>query len=403
MTDKLKKRRLKPFTKLTEALLFLCGITTSIVVILMVIFLFSEGFGISGQPQLEPGYVIIVHKSNPTENLTNKTIKEIFDGKITNWNEVIDFESTIIPIRLNEIIGSFEGEDLGKNLELLPEKINVLVSQRKGIIAYLPQKLIPIDFEGKIINIPESSFLDFFTGALWYPTAKPVALFGIIPLLAGTFLVSLTAILIALPFGIATAIYLAEIASDKTNIILKPVIELLAAIPSIVYGFFGLVVLVPFIRKLFSLPVGETALSGSIILAIMALPTIITISEDAIKNTPPELKEASFALGASHLQTILRVIIPHSISGIVAAAILGIGRAIGETMAVLMVTGNAAIIPGSLLDPIRTIPATIAAELGEAATGEPHFKSLFALGCVLFIISLAINFCLNLIGKREIT
>ena len=194
---------------------------------------------------------------------------------------------------------------------------------------------------------------------------------------------------------------MAEIANSKVRNILKPVIELLSGIPSVVYGFFGLIVIVPLIQKLFNLPVGETALAGSIILAIMALPTIITVSEDAIRSTPRSMKEASLALGASHLQTITKVIIPYSASGITAAAVLGIGRAIGETMAVLMVTGNSAVIPKSFLEPVRTIPATIAAELGEAPQGGLHYKALFALGCILFIITMIINIAVQYISSKK--
>ncbi|HRI41641.1 MAG TPA: phosphate ABC transporter permease subunit PstC, partial [Bacteroidia bacterium] len=204
-----------------------------------------------------------------------------------------------------------------------------------------------------------------------------------------------------LPIGLATAIYLAEVADERVRKVLKPVIELLAGIPSVVYGFFGLIVIVPMIHDVFQLPVGETALAGSIVLAIMALPTIITVSEDAIRNTPRAMKEASLALGANRWQTIHRVVIPYSISGISAAAILGIGRAIGETMAVLMVTGNAAVIPHSLLQPVRTIPATIAAELGEAPQGGVHYKALFALGCILFLLTMLINLWVESISRKQ--
>ena len=162
-----------------------------------------------------------------------------------------------------------------------------------------------------------------------------------------------------------------------------------------------MIVIVPMIHDLFDLPVGETALAGSIVLAIMALPTIITVSEDAIRNTPRSMKEASLALGANKWQTIMRVTIPNSISGITAAAILGIGRAMGETMAVLMVTGNAAVMPHSLLQPVRTIPATIAAELGEAPSGGVHYKALFALGCILFILTLIINVWVQSISSKN--
>jgi phosphate transport system permease protein len=169
----------------------------------------------------------------------------------------------------------------------------------------------------------------------------------------------------------------------------------------VVYGFFGLIVIVPLVQQVFDIPVGETALSGSIILAIMALPTIITISEDALRTTPRSMKEASLALGATKWQTISKVTIPYAISGIAAAVILGIGRAIGETMAVLMVTGNAALIPTALTQPVRTIPATIAAELGEAPQGGMHAEALFALGCILFIITLIINLGVEFVSGRK--
>lgn len=211
---------------------------------------------------------------------------------------------------------------------------------------------------------------------------------------------SLGAILLALPFGMAVAIYLAEIANNRVRKILKPVIELLAGIPSVVYGFFGLIVIVPLIRSLFNLPVGETALAGSIVLAIMALPTIITVAEDAMRTTPLAMKESSLALGATHWQTIYKVIIPYASSGIMAAIVLGIGRAIGETMAVLMVTGNAAVIPHTLTEPVRTIPATIAAELGEASMGSVQYQALFMLGAILFVLTLGISIWAEIIRKE---
>src|SRR5699024_4864944 len=199
---------------------------------------------------------------------------------------------------------------------------------------------------------------------------------------------SFIAVLIAVPLGVCVAVYMAEIAPKKIRKILKPAIELLAGIPSVVYGFFGLVVLAPLVQNAGGLDLGETAFTGSLILAIMALPTIISIAEDALRNTPQAARDASLALGATKWQTIYRVIIPYASSGIAAAVVLGIGRAIGETMAVLMVTGNAAVIPHSAFESVRTIPATIAAELGEAPAGGTHYQALFLLGCVLFIVTL---------------
>jgi phosphate transport system permease protein len=206
--------------------------------------------------------------------------------------------------------------------------------------------------------------------------------------------------LIALPLDWQQPFY-AEVSSFRLRNILKPLVELLAGIPSVVYGFFGLIIIVPLIQEVFHLDVGETAFAGSIVLGIMALPTIITISEDAIRTTPKSLKEASLALGATRWQTMVRVTIPYARSGITTAIILGIGRAIGETMAVLMVTGNAAIIPNSFLVPVRTIPATIAAELGESPYGGLHFKALFALGIILFLFTLIINFSIDLVKGRK--
>ena len=216
----------------------------------------------------------------------------------------------------------------------------------------------------------------------------------------GTLWVSFFAILFALPCGLSVAVYMSEVASSRTRGFLKPVIELLNGIPSVVYGFFGLIVIVPLIQKVFDLPVGETGLAGSIVLAIMALPTIITVSEDAMRNCPRAMREASLALGATHWQTIYKVVIPFSISGITSGVVLGIGRAIGETMAVLMVTGNAAVIPTTILEPLRTIPATIAAELGEAPAGGAHYEALFLLGVVLFLITMIINFSVEYISSK---
>ena len=189
---------------------------------------------------------------------------------------------------------------------------------------------------------------------------------------------------------------MAEIANTKTRNLLKPIIELLAGIPSVVYGFFGLVVIVPLIQKTLDLPVGETAFAGSVVLAIM-----ITVAEDAMRTTPRAMKEASLALGATQWQTIYKVIIPYSISGITSAVVLGIGRAIGETMAVLMVTGNAAVIPTSFFEPVRTIPATIAAELGEAPAGGAHYQALFMLGAVLFLITLGLSIAVEYISSKR--
>jgi len=242
--------------------------------------------------------------------------------------------------------------------------------------------------------------LDFLFGKSWYPISEPAHL-GILPLICGSLLVTLGAAIISIPIGVACAIYIAEIAPSKTKEVLKAGIELLAAIPSVVLGFIGMVTLVPWVKNIFHLPTGLTALSGSIMLAFMAMPTIVSIAEDALYSVPKSYKEGAFALGATHWQTIHRVMLPAASSGILAAVMLGIGRVIGETMAVMMITGNAAVIPQSILVPVRTLTATIAAEMGEAVVGSEHYFALFAIGIVLFIISFAINVTADLFLHRE--
>jgi phosphate transport system permease protein len=234
---------------------------------------------------------------------------------------------------------------------------------------------------------------DFLFGSQWNPTGTPEQ-YGIFPLVVGTILVMIGAMALAVPLGIASAIFISELAGPRLRTIIKPAVELLAGIPSVVYGFFGLVVLTNWIRISFDIPTGETWLAGSILLGIMALPTIVSVSEDAINSVPREFKEGSLAIGATGWQTISRVILPSALSGITAAVILGIGRAIGETMAVLMVTGNAAVVPSPLwniLSPIRTLTATLGIETGEVPIGSLHYNALFGIAVVLLIITLAIN------------
>jgi phosphate transport system permease protein len=233
----------------------------------------------------------------------------------------------------------------------------------------------------------------FLAGDTWNPTGTPPA-YGILPLIAGTLLVTLGAMAIAVPLGIAVAVFIAELAPPRLRGVVKPAVELLAGIPSVVYGFFGLVILTDWIRISFEIPSGETWLAGSILLGIMALPTIVSVSEDAIAAVPRGYREGSLALGATHWQTIAGVVIPGALSGITAAIILGVGRAIGETMAVIMVVGNAAVIPEPLwnvLSPVRTLTGTLGIEMGEAAAGSTHYHALFGVAVVLLAITLAVN------------
>lgn len=391
----------KYIEKIIEGLLTLSGAITTIIIVLITIFLFKEGFGLFNNPIVEKGYVVAINSSNKVTELTSHEIKDIFDENITNWEELGGADSPIKTFRFKELLNYYSQEELGGEDALITDKIGEIIANKPNIIAFIPTKYAPESKSVYVLPTKEFSWKDFIFGTDWIPTSTPTPQYGFMPLFLGTLLISFIAILIALPLALGVAIYLSELAGPKMRGFLKPVIELLAGIPSVVYGFFGLVVLVPLVQQVFNAPVGETAFTGSLILAIMALPTIITIAEDSMRNTPRAMREASLALGASKWQTIYKVIIPYAKSGISAAVVLGIGRAIGETMAVLMVTGNAAVIPGSLFEPIRSIPATIAAELGEAPSGGMHFQALFLLGCILFAITMVISLAAEFISKQK--
>nr|WP_239559332.1 phosphate ABC transporter permease subunit PstC [Sporohalobacter salinus] len=237
----------------------------------------------------------------------------------------------------------------------------------------------------------EVSLKEFLTSTRWNPASYSEPSYGILSLIVSTLLVTIGSLIFSVPLGIACAAYLAEVANPKVREVLKPVIEILAGIPSVVIGFLGIVLVGPMIAKVFNLSNGLNAINGSILLGIMALPTIISISEDAISAVPEKYKEASLALGTNRWHTLVKVTIPAALSGIIAAIMLGMGRAIGETMAVLMATGNAPAFPASIFDSVRTMTATIAVELGEVPYNTPHYYSLFAIGLVLFIMTFIVN------------
>jgi phosphate transport system permease protein len=250
------------------------------------------------------------------------------------------------------------------------------------IFLFLLREGMPIFFE-----VPPGNLF----GTRWYPTFD---LFGSLPLILGSALVTVTAIVVALPLGVATAVFVREVAPNWAREILKPMIEVLAGIPSVVLGFFGMTLVAPLIRETLGTPTGLTAFTGALILAYMALPTIISVAEDALDAVPKSYRDAGLAMGATQWQTIWRVVVPAARSGIVTAVMLGLGRAIGETMAVMMVTGNAARMPlslDSLFRPARTMTATVAAEMGEVAQGSVHYHALFGIGITLFVLTFLIN------------
>ena len=239
-------------------------------------------------------------------------------------------------------------------------------------------------------TLVDVSLKDLFS-ARWYPIE---GLFGILPLLSGSLIVTVFSILIALPLGVGTAIYIGEIAPRRVNEILKPTIEILAGIPSVVLGFIGILVLSSFMRQTFNLPTGLTAFTGAFLLALISIPTIVSIAEDALYAVPKTYRDAAYALGASKWQIIWGVVLPAARTGILTAVMLGVGRSLGETMAVMMVTGNAPTMfsgLNSFISPIRTMTATIASEMGEVASGSTHYHVLFFIGIILFVFSLIIN------------
>jgi phosphate transport system permease protein len=247
--------------------------------------------------------------------------------------------------------------------------------------------------------LSQISLKEFVTSPNWRPTSQVREQYGILALMAGTLSVTLLAMLLAVPIGLGAAIYISEFSTPKVKETLKVIIELLAAIPSVVWGFIGYMVINPIIQKVTGAPVGVNVLNGGIILALMSVPVIVSVGEDALRAVPDSYREAAQALGANKWEIVYRVLFPAAKSGLLAAVLLGVGRSIGETMAVLMCTGHAVQMPTSVLDPVRTLTATIAAELGEAVRGDTHYRVLFLIGIVLFAFAFVVNLTADLIVK----
>jgi len=247
--------------------------------------------------------------------------------------------------------------------------------------------------------LKDVSITDFLLGTQWYPTSVNPR-FGILPLITASVAVTLLASFFAVPLSLAIAVYLAELASPRVREVVKPAIEVIASIPSVIIGFFGMVVVAPFLQRYFNIDTGLNLFNAALMLAFMAIPTIASISEDAISSVPMSLKEASYALGANRWETIFHITIPAALSGIWTAIILGISRVIGETMVVLMVAGGAAVMPGSIFDPVRPLTSNIAAEMAEAPVGGSHYHALFAIGIILFIITFFFNLIADYLSSR---
>ena len=256
-----------------------------------------------------------------------------------------------------------------------------------------------ISKEGFGFLLGEFHFKEFFLSPNWRPTSQSKETFGILALMAGTASVTGLAMLVAIPFSLGTAVFIAEFSHGKTREFLKITVELLAAIPSVVWGFIGLAIMNPIIIKTFNVPVGLNVLNAGIILGLMAAPIMTSIAEDALKAVPDRYREAAEALGATRWQVIWKVVLPAAKNGLLGAVLLGVGRGFGETMAVLMATGHSINIPTSVFDSVRALTATIAAELGETAAGSPHYQALFTIGIFLFIITFIINLVADLVVR----
>ncbi len=255
-------------------------------------------------------------------------------------------------------------------------------------------------FTNALRSLDEVGLTTMLSGTAWYPTSNN-AQFGFLPLIVGSLFVTTVALAVSVPLGIGAAVYLAEFAHDTAREVAKTVVEFMAAVPSVVYGLIGVAVLIPWVRVTFALDSGMTALTGGIVLGVMSIPTVLSISEDALHAVPDSLRQGSLALGNTRWQTVHKVVLPAASSGIFAAVMLGLGRAIGETMAVLMLTGNAAVMPTSVFESVRTMTGTIAAEMGEVVRKGLHYSALFSAGLVLFAITFIINLAADLVLERQ--
>ena len=390
----------KIFEKIVEGILACSGFVTSLTIVLIVVFLFSEALGLFSSKVIEEGYVLALNKENRVGELTPAQIKNVFDEELTNWNEVGGEDLPIRLFRLEDITLYYTEEQLGASYENAGACITELVERTPGIIAFVPQQFIVRPDSVHLLKDNTISVKDVFAGAEWFPTATPAAQFGFLPLITGTLWVSLFAILFALPFGLSVAIYMSEVANSRVRNLLKPIIELLSGIPSVVYGFFGMLIIVPAIRSMFpGQTIGDSLLAVILILAIMVLPTIVSVSETSLRAVPVSYREASLALGTTPVKTIFKVTVPAAKSGILAGVILGVGRAIGETMAVIMVAGNVVQMP-SILGTVRLMTTGIVIEMSYSS--GLHRQALFAIGLVLFVFIMIVNIAFTYISRKGV-
>jgi len=370
------------------------GWTTLLVLIGLAVFLFREGLPVLTRTPYE-GMAFAVHPSNPVTRLQAEAIRSLLRGQKT-WAELGGPAAPVVPVYL----GNLERYGPAHRDPVLWRRVLDSLAGQEGVLFALPPEFLPA--HTRRLEVSWNPWVELFGTLRWSPTYEPLPSVGVWPLLVGSLWVSLIGLLVVVPVGLAMAIYAVEFLPRPLYYPVKILWELLSGLPSVVVGFWGLVVLVPWIKEVFHLEAGETALTAGLILGWMTLPLMASLTEEALSAMPTLLVEASYGLGATQWQTILRLKLPYVLPSLAAAVLLSAGRILGETMVVLIVSGNAPVLALTPLQPVRTLPATLAAELGEAPVGSYHYHVLFLLGGILFLLTLALNLTAYFIQKRYV-
>ncbi|GIV23209.1 MAG: phosphate ABC transporter permease subunit PstC [Bacteroidia bacterium] len=357
--------------------------TTILILGGLTLFLFQEGLPTLWKSPYE-GVTYAVHPQNPLPHLSPEAVQALVRGE-TTWTALGGPEAPVVPVYLANLDRYVSAHAPAPLFKHILDSLATL----PGVLFALPPSLLPA--RTKPIDVPWNGWKALFASARWSPTYEPIPSVGVWSLLIGSLWVSAIGLLVVVPLGIAMAVYVVEFLPKKLYYAIKMLWEVLAGLPSVVVGFWGLMVLVPWIQKIFHLEDGETALTAGILLGWMTLPLMASLVEEALQAIPPLLIESSYGLGATQWQTILRLKLPYIMPSIFTATLLSAGRILGETMVVLIVSGNAPLLSWSPLMPVRTLPATLAAELGEAPVGSYHYHVLFFLGIILFLITVSLN------------
>lgn len=369
------------------------ALTTFLVLFGLTAFLFREGLpALYSEPYEEVRFA--VHPSNPLTRLSASEVRALMRREKA-WKDLGGPDTAAVPVHLANIDRYVPA---GTTLQGLKSVLDSL-SGLRGVLFALPPEILPSATHP--LTVEWSGWREIFFSSRWSPTYEPVPSVGFLPLLMGSLWVSVIGLLVVVPLGIAMAIYVVEFLPGTLYYPVKILWELLAGLPSVVVGFWGLVVVVPWVQRTFELSAGETALTAGLLLGWMTLPLMASLVEEALRAMPRLLEESSYGLGATQWQTILRLKVRYVMPSIATATLLSAGRIVGETMVVLMVSGNAPVLPFSPLQPVRALPATLAAELGEAPVGSYHYHVLFLLGAILFLLTLGLNISAYFIRPRD--